>query len=67
MFGSDSIHIHIGAMDQDMLISRTDLAVLIDSGIVYPKSKSVLKKKFKRLRSSSTFIASKKNAPMHQC
>jgi len=45
MFGSDSIHIHVGAMDQDMLISRTDLAVLIDSGIVYPKSKSVLKKK----------------------
>ena len=39
------VPVMFGAMDQDMLISCTDLAVLIDSGIVYPKSKSVLKKK----------------------
>ena len=45
IFSLDTISVNFGAKDNEVsIITRADLVALVDSGIVYPRSKSVLEK-----------------------
>jgi hypothetical protein len=47
IFSSDTISVNFGAKENEVSIKRADLVTLVDSGIVYPRSKSVLEKEIK--------------------
>ena len=64
IFSSDTISVNFGAKENEVSIKRADLVALVDSGIVYPRSKSVLEKE---IREAEAGIVISYSCVEHNC